>query len=215
MPTIGTESMIILSISPPTDACILPPIIHLLIHPSSFHPSPSHPPTIHPHIQISPIHPAIIHLSTRSSITHPSLYHSSPQHLSTHLPSSHLSIQLPSIHPAIIYPSSYHLCTHPSIIFLATPSPILSSFQRSSIHPVIPPSIITLYSLCAPVYTTINFKAEIVDTFIAVMPHTGPMPQKVLRDSLHKSKWLMEISLASALFLGINLEDEKTGRGVY
>ena len=41
------------------------------------------------------------------------------------------------------------------------------------------------------------------------------MPQEVLRDSLHKSKWLMEISLASALFLGINLEDEKTGQGVY
>lgn len=187
------------------------------MHPSTHHPS-THPSIILPPIIRSFTH----HPSTQPDITHPSSYH-----LSIHLFIYHPSIQLSSIystsihsltHPTI-YPSRYHLFTHPSIIFLATPSPILSScqlssIQRSSIHPVIPPSIIALYSLCAPVYTTINFTAERDSVHIRSCDatHRAYAPE-VLRDSLHKSKCLMEISLASALFLGINLEDEKTGVG--
>lgn len=142
MPTIGTESVIISSIS-------------LLINASIYHPS--------------------FHPSTHASIHHPSI---SISHLS-------IATHLPLIHYPSIYPS-----THPAFIHL---------------------SVITLYSLCAPLYT--------VTSFLSLMPHTGSVSQKVPHDSPHKTKWLMESSLLSALggrlFLEIKLEDEENGGVVY
>lgn len=182
------------------------------MHPSTHHPS-THPSIILPPIIRSFTH----HPSTQPDITHPSSYHPSI-HLFIYHPSVPLSsIYSTSIHSLThptIYPSSYHLFTHPSIIFLATPSPILSScqlssIQRSSIHPVTPPSIITLYSLCAPVYTTINFTAERDSVHIRSCAAT----HRACAPGFSSQECQMEISLVSALFLGINLEDEKTGLG--
>lgn len=84
MPTAGTESVIISSISLSINASIYHPSFHPSTQPYIIHPSPFiYHPSIHPSA-----HPPIQHLSTHSSICHSSIC-PSVQHPSTHPSSIH------------------------------------------------------------------------------------------------------------------------------